>query len=49
MVISYAHRLRLRRRLREITKPSGNNTLRGFGDHHRIGWVLSYQGKIPWR
>ena len=28
---------------------SGNSTMRGSGDHHRIGWPSAYQGKMPRR
>jgi hypothetical protein len=26
---------------------AGSSTMRGSGDHHRIGWPSLYQGKMP--
>ena len=37
------------RRLRETFSSSGNSTMRGSGDHHRIGCPAEYQGKMPRR
>ncbi len=34
-------------KLRERLKESGSRIIRGLGDHHKIGWPGSYQGKIP--
>ncbi len=36
-------------RLRETLNSSGNSTMRGSGDHHRMGWPSEYQGKMPRR
>ena len=49
MVTEKRRWLSVLRRLREIFRCSGNNTVRGSGDHHRIGWLSLYQGKIPRR
>src|ERR1700684_1833541 len=35
------------RKLREHLNSAGNSTMRGSGDHHRIGCCAEYQGKTP--
>ena len=38
----------LRNREDSLT-PSVRKTMRGSGDHQRMGWPWEYQGKMPWR
>jgi len=42
-------RLSVLRRLRDTFSAEGNKTVRGSGDHQRIGCSSLYQGKMPRR
>ena len=44
-----APRLRVLRRLRDTLRCAGKITVRGLGDHHKIGSPALYQGKMPLR